>query len=181
MKYRIFVSIDIPDELKDIIEVHLEGFYKNDLVRVTARENQHITIVFCGYLDEEKLNKLKEVTQKIASKTKSFELIPDKIIFAPPKRTPRMVWLTFKSSQEFSKISKLFSEFSHQTRESFPHLTLVRFKEKHYSNLKPLLPLDGLNLKDETNRFIVKQINIMESHVSRNGAKYELVENFNLS
>ncbi|MBI4691951.1 MAG: RNA 2',3'-cyclic phosphodiesterase [Candidatus Terrybacteria bacterium] len=175
MKHRIFVAIDIPEELKNAAEAHIGEFYKNKLVRVVERENWHITVAFCGYLDDEKLNKLKEIARKITKETKSFELIPDKIIFAPPKRTPRMVWLTFKNSPEFSKISKLFSKFNQEAREPLLHLTLARFEEKHYSNLKPLLPQDGIDLKNETKSFMVKSINIMESHLSPKGPKYELL------
>jgi len=113
--------------------------------------------------------------EKVSQETKGFELIPDKIIFAPPKRTPRMVWLTFKYSPEFLKLSKNFPDFSQETREQVPHLTLVRFKEEYYSNLKKFLPEEGVILKDKTEQFLVESINIMESHLSPNGPKYELL------
>lgn len=80
-KHRIFVAIDIPEELKNVAEAHIEPFYKNELARVVEKENWHITVVFCGYLDEEKLGELKKIAEKIADETKSFELLPDKIIF----------------------------------------------------------------------------------------------------
>lgn len=179
-KYRIFVAIDIPEELKNVAEAYIEPFYKNNLARVVEKENWHITLIFCGYLDEDKLDKLKEKTKEIAEKTEKFELIPDKIIFAPPSRTPRMVWLTFKHSPGFSKLSKEFSQFSENSRESFPHLTLIRFKEFHYPNLKKLLPENGIDLKSKAKPFMAESINIMESHLSRNDPKYELVEKFNL-
>lgn len=176
-KYRIFVSIDIPEGLKDVAETHIEPFYKNELARVAEKENWHITVVFCGYLDDEKLKKLKEITKKITGETKKIELIPDKIIF----KNYRMVWLTFKQSPEFSKLSKEFSQFSENSRESFPHLTLVRFKEFHYPNLKKLLPENGIDLMNETKPFMIESINIMESHLSPKGARYKIVEKISLS
>ena len=172
-KHRIFVSIDIPEKLKNIVESYLASF-------LFKKENWHITVVFCGYLDEESLNKLKETAEKIVQNIKKFELIPDKIIFAPPKRTPRMVWLTFKYSPEFLKLSKSFSEFSQdefnqEKREQIPHLNLVRFKEVHYSELKKFLLEEGIDLKNKTEPFLVESINIMESHLLPAGPKYELL------
>lgn len=174
-KHRIFVAIDIPEELKDIIETHIEPFYKNNLARVVERENWHITAVFCGYLDDEELKKLKEKVKEVAEKTEKFALIPNKIIFAPPNKKPRMVWLTFKPSQIFSKLCKSFSGLFQDNREQSPHLTLVRFKEFHYPNLKNLLPENGIDLENETKPFMVESINIMESHLSPKGPKYELL------
>ena len=167
-KRRIFISIDVPDELKNIAENYLESF-------LFKKENWHITIVFCGYLNEEELARLKESAKNIALEIQSFELTPDKIIFAPPQRTPRMVWLTFKPSPEFLNLSKNFSEFSQEKREQSPHLTLARFKEEHYSNLKKFLPQDGVDLKNETKPFRIESINIMESHLSSLGPKYNLL------
>jgi 2'-5' RNA ligase len=174
-KHRIFIAIDIPEGLKDVAEKEIEGFYKNPLARAVERENWHITLVFCGYLDEEKLKELKEKAKKIAEKTEKFELAPDKIIFAPPAKNPRMVWLTFKRSPKFLKLSKEFSQFSKNSRETLPHLTLIRFKEFYYPNLKKLLPENGTDLKNEGKSFIIESINIMESHLSPNGPKYELL------
>lgn len=141
-KHRIFVSIDIPEELR-----------KN--------ENWHITVVFCGYLDNEELDKLKEKTKEIAQNTKKFELTPDKIIL----KNNRMIWLTFKYSPQFVNLCKKFSELG-QCGFS-PHITLVRLKNNkehpRFDNLLPAKP------------FMVESINIMESHLSLQGAKYELL------
>jgi len=142
-KHRIFVSIDIPEELK-----------KN--------ENWHITVVFCGYLDNEKLEKLKEATERISQDTKGFELTPDKIML----KDKRMVWLTFKYSLDFVKLHKRFSEFSQHSFNPRPHVTLARLKNSGYPDFNKLLPAKP---------FIVKSINIMESHLSSKGPKYELI------
>lgn len=185
MKHRIFVSIDVPEELKIVAEKYIAPFMENDLARVAENNNWHITVVFCGYLDDEELNKLKETARKIADEMKSFELTPDKIVFAPLGHTlskpPRMVWLTFKYSKEFANLCKKFADFCDSDLGPSPHITLARFQQQHYPNLKPLLPPGEIELKEEAKPFIVKQINIMESRLSKNGPKYKLVEKFNLT
>jgi len=175
MKRRIFIAIQIPEELKNLAEVYLKPFLDNKNLRIPKKEGWHITLVFCGYLEEEKINKLKDTAEKIAQETKTFELIPDKIIFAPPQRAPRMIWLTFKQSPEFLKISKKFAEFSRETREQVPHLTLARFEEYYFSNIKNLLLQEGVDLTKEAMPFSAKEIDIMESHLSRQGAEYKLL------
>lgn len=174
MKHRIFISINMPKELKKIVEKYIEPFRENEMARVAENDNWHLTVVFCGYLDNEKLERLKETARKIANEIKSFELVPDKIIFAPAKN-PRMVWLTFKYSQEFISLAKNFIDFNYGNFRPNPHITLVRFQEQHYSNLKSLLPPNGIDLKNETKSFIVESINIMESRLSQLGPKYELI------
>lgn len=183
-KHRIFVSIDAPEELKRAAGKYIAPFMESNLARVAENNNWHITVVFCGYSDDEKLNKLKETARKIADETKSFELTPDKIVFAPfdlaRGKPPRMVWLAFKSSQEFANLCKKFIDFSDGDLRSSPHITLARFQQQHYPNLKPLLPPGGIELKEKVKPFVVKQINIMKSRLSKNGPKYELVEKYDL-
>lgn len=180
-KHRIFVAIDIPEELKNITEKHLEPFYKNKLARVAEKDNWHTTVVFCGYLTDEEIEKLKKLAKKSTEEVKKFELIPDKIIFAPPKK-PRMVWITFKPSDAFEKLSRKLIDFTDKNMlRPLSHTTLVRFKEFHYYNFKKLLPENGIDLKKETEPFMVESINIMESHLSAKGPKYELLEKIKLS
>ncbi len=138
-------------------------------------ENFHITIVFCGYLTDMELEQLKAYTKKATSEIEEFELVPEKIIFSP-KHKPRMVWLTFKNSPEFMNLTRKFIDFSDKNSEKpLPHVTLVRFQQQHYPNLKPLLKEDGLDIKSEIKPFVVESIDIMESHLNRHGPKYELV------
>jgi 2'-5' RNA ligase len=142
-KRRVFVSIEIPEELR-------------------KEKNWHITVAFCGYLDSAKLEKLTETAEKIAGETKSFELIPDKII----NKNNRMIWLTFKYSPDFVRLAKKFSEFNESNFNPIPHTTLRRLKNDEIPNFDYLLPAKP---------FMVQSIDIMESHLASTGAKYELI------
>ena len=79
-KRKIFVSIDIPDKLGDTAEESINDFYSNPLARTAKRENMHITVVFCGYLADKELEKLKAAAEKIARETKKLKLIPKRKI-----------------------------------------------------------------------------------------------------
>ncbi len=198
-KRRIFIAIQVPEELKNAAEFYLKPFFPPEAdpplaengrnIRIPKKERWHITLVFCGYLEEEELKKVREIVNSIALKTKSFEISPDKILFYPPKR-PHMVWLAFAASSQFSQLKKEIEDgiISFQTGELFknfrvdyppnPHMNLARFEENYFPNIKKYLPFEGIDLTNETAPFPVKSIDIMESHLSRNGADYELIKKY---
>ncbi len=186
-KYRIFIAIQVTEELKNILENHLMPFLNNRNLRIPKKEGWHITVVFCGYLDDKEVEVLSEIVKDICLKLKPFEFVSQKILFAPPLR-PRMIWMTFKNSSQFAdlkikienemlsyKSKGLFKSFRQEMREPSPHLTLGRFEENYFSQIKNILPREGVDLSKEANSFPVKNIDIMESHLIRSGAEYKVV------
>ncbi len=191
-KRRIFIAVQVSDELKNAAEAYLGPFFDDRNIRIPKREGWHITVVFCGYLDNKEVEVLAEIIKDICSKSQSFEFTPQKILFASPSR-PRMIWLTFKNSSQFADLKNkiedamisrqsegLFKYFRKEMREPNIHLTLGRFEENYFQQIKNVLPREGIDLSNETNPFPVKNIDIIESHLSRKGADYELVEHVNL-
>ncbi len=181
-KHRIFIAIDIPDELKKLSETLLKDFQTNVPIKKTKEEDVHITIVFCGDLNDKELEEVEKTAEETANRTKKFQLTPKGIVFAPPHRkTKRMVWLTFKDSPEFSALSEKFSSFADKKMKGvFPHATLVRFNSLHYQNLKKLIPEEGISLESEARPFSVERINIMESILSKEGPRYKVLKTFKL-
>lgn len=196
-KRRIFIAIQVPEELKNAAEFYMKPFFPagsgsafggNDRnMRIPKREGWHITVIFCGYFDEKEVEELKKIIKSVVSESKPFELFPSKILFAPPSR-PRMIWLDFKKSSEFAKLKMkiedeiikkqkdgFFRNFRQEMREPHPHLTLARFEEKYFPNIKKFLPVEGIDLSKEAAPFLVENIDIMESHLSRGGADYEIL------
>ncbi len=185
-KRRIFIAIKVPEEMKNAAEAYLRPFFNDKNIRILKRGGWHITVVFCGYLSEKELEKTKEIVGNIASKTKSFEISPDRILFYPLKR-PTMVWLAFAASSQFSQLKKEIEDgiISSQTGGLFknfrvdyppnPHMNLARFEENYFPNTKKYLPFEGIDLTKETAPFSVKSVDIMESHLSRSGAEYEVI------
>ena len=203
-KRRIFIAIQVPEELKNAAEAYLGPFFNDRNTRIPKREGWHITVVFCGYLDDKEVEVLAGIVKDAYSKFKSFEFAPQKILFAPQNRPacnasrsnagrPRMIWLTFKNSSQFADLKNeiedailsyqakgLFRSFRQETREPNIHLTLARFEEDYFSQIENILPQEGVDLSKEANPFPIKKIDIMESHLSRKGADYELVARIDL-
>ena len=121
-KKRIFIAIEVPEELKNTAEFYLKPFFNDrniknattffeipsfassenkfspagslGIIRIPKKEGWHVTVVFCGYLDVQEIEALKEIVKNTALEFKPFELVPQKILFAPLNR-PRMIWLNF--------------------------------------------------------------------------------------
>jgi len=175
---RVFLAIDVPDSLKNEAESCIEPFFKEEHARIPKREGWHITLLFCSQQNETELSHLMEAVGRAVSLFKPFYLEPQKVSFMKS----RMVWLYFKTSPEFTRLKNMIEKKTGVYSNGFvPHLTLARFKEEHYSNLKGYLPENGIDLKDETKPFLVDHISMYESHLPRDGADYELIKKFNLS
>jgi 2'-5' RNA ligase len=93
-----------------------------------------------------------------------------------------MVWLEFNNSPAYLELSKALMPFADKTMlKPFPHITLVRFNEADFANLKKLLPAGGLDISSEIKPIEVSSIDIMESHLNREGAHYEIISRYKLS
>jgi len=106
MRHRVFVAINLPENIKNKLAEYQEK--RPDLpVRWTKKENLHITLIFLGYLIDEELLEVCNITEEIASKNQSFFINLKKIIYGPPKKIPpRLVWVEGEKSEELGKLQK---------------------------------------------------------------------------
>ncbi len=195
---RLFIAINLPEETKNKIEEIV-----NDLkisvnqridqlesvaeIKFLPKENWHLTISFLGYQPDEKipniLESIKTTTQSLVSLKRPILIEFERIILAPPGRTPRMIWLV--GSKETSKIlgtikTKLEDElikngvrFKRENREYNTHLTLARFQSIFGTSDVP--NMDIRRPKIENISFIAQSLDLMESHLKRTGAEYEIL------
>ena len=106
MRHRVFVAINLPENIKNKLVEYQEK--RPDLpVRWTKKENLHITLMFLGYLIDEELLEVCNITKEIALKNQSFSINLKKIIYGPPKKIPpRLVWVEGEKSEELGKLQK---------------------------------------------------------------------------
>lgn len=135
---------------------------------------------FFGSTPEEKIPKLIKRIRAVADSTQAFEFNFEKLIFAPPKSTPRMIWADWQSNSNFEalfyKIQTIATKFLHlkpENRPPHPHVTLARFRSRidirKTTLAAPHLP-----------PLHVTTLHLMESHLARSGAEYSLVSEFSL-
>jgi len=186
MKHRIFIAINLPENIKNILSSYRDKW--PDLpVRWTKKENLHITLEFLGYLIDEELIELFQKTKELALKNESFSIRLNKICYGPPNKkpsevrtpssmnlkdsslrstysstkskSPRMVWATGEKTKEFNLL---------------PHITLGRLKTWEWRRIEPEERPEVNEEIDLT--FEVNSIEIMESVLKRTGPEYIILE-----
>ncbi len=189
MRHRVFVAINLDDKTLDSIQNLLKECRKSlpraieKQIRFLPRENWHITISFLGYQEEESIERIKFALREVAQKLPAFSVQLEKLIWGPPGSAPRMVWIlgTKQSSLEIGKTKTLFEDeldknavpFDRETREFNAHVTLAR------CDLRLPQPRPRIE-KDANLPFRAKSIDLMESHLSRDGARYTVLQRFSL-
>lgn len=182
---RLFIAINLPEEVKQRIteiikQINPEKFSDKSNFRWLSPENWHLTLVFLGYQPDEVispiLESIKETVQHFPVSTVEFE----KIILAPPGKTPRMIWLcgTKETSKALGEIKKYLDDslikngvgFQRENRPFNTHLTLARFQsgQQNNQNKLPNYPIHQLS-------FIAQSLDLMESHLKHTGAEYEIL------
>ena len=188
MKKRLFIAINPPEEFKDTVENELEQVryqFTND-VRFLHRDDWNITITFLGYQEDSALIPILESLKEACAGFSPQNLVFSKIEYGPTNDSPRMIWLT--GTPETSKIIWEFKKnlndalyargviFKESGFRAFTaHITLGRF---------PAFPKEQLpDISKSINlHFTAETAALMESHLQRSGAHYQLLqqENFKL-
>lgn len=184
-KRRLFIAIKIPNELKKNL-VNFQKQFETKDINWTKFENLHITVQFLGWVDENKIFSIEKDIEKAAQVATPFNLNFENIIFAPPQKTKRMIWAVFNCEGQYEKLVKNIFESMKKyinlklwnenimRRERTSHITLARFK-----NLDIAKNIDLKRVRIENKKFKVSEISLWESKLSRDGAKYQILNKFN--
>lgn len=186
MRHRIFIAINLPQEIKKEL-TKFQSKWPELPARWTKPENLHITLAFLGYLSDEEVAKVCQITNEVASRHQPFSINLNKICYGPPKKMPpRMVWVIGEKSKPLSELKNdLENElsgkigFQPENRAFSPHITLARIRKWEFKSIEP-----EDRPKVETDLFLsfeVSSIEVMESHLKRTGAEYTILESCPLS
>jgi len=163
MKHRIFIAINLPEEIKKTLVNYQEKWLELP-IRWTKKDNLHITLEFLGDVLDEELLKVFQDARELASKHQPFSITLNKICYGPPqKMPPRMIWVVGEKIQEFDIPS---------------HITLGRIKAWEFRKIEPE---ERPIVDEEINlTFAVDSIEVMESQLKRGGPSYTILESFPL-
>jgi 2'-5' RNA ligase len=177
---RTFISIELPDNIKDNIEKSI-GEMKLMLspIKWVDKKNLHITLKFLGWVVDDKMG---DMISSVTDIAKDFGSI--KINFAglgvfPNAKHPRVIWVgTNKGNDRVKELAekidaRLSSEGyrKEEEREFSPHLTIGRIKEK--IDVEPLGKFMEKNATTEFGGFTADHISVMKSTLRRSGPIYE--------
>ncbi len=138
MTKRLFIAIGLSESLADKLadyqrNLALEQF-RREKINWTKKENLHLTVHFLAEVEIKKIEQLISLLGAVAKTIPVFDLVFKEIIFAPPRRQPRMIWATFHGHDQYQKLATEIYRatkdilFEIQEPKFLPHLTLARFR-----------------------------------------------------
>lgn len=187
-RHRIFVAINLPEEIKKELDKIREKFalsqneYSGEWAKWTAKDNLHITLEFLGYLTDEEVGEVCLAVKEVAERHSYFSLSLNRVSYGPPKKIPpKMIWAEGEKSKELADLRQDLEKslmqkvsFVPENRSFAPHITLARISAWAWKGIEP-------EERPEINEsidllFTVESIEVMESELHRGGPHYTILE-----
>ena len=168
---RLFVACPLPDDITERLLATTAGL-PSEGVRITIRQNLHITLFFIGEVPSEETPLIQEELKKNLSGFEAFTLRLRGIEIKKTKQKPSMIWARFGDSEPFSRLNSLIRSFlsSRMTQppshvNPVPHCTLARIKKTDLGSwIPPAIEPFFIN---------VNRAELWLSRQSKDGVRYE--------
>ncbi len=134
---RCFLAFELPSGIKEIAGRVLEDMREaSGRVKWVRPGGMHLTVVFLGGLDRDRIPELCGVVRGVCAGFTPFSAALAGTGFFPHRRRPRVVWLGIRGEKERmgalrDSLQEALSPFGikRETRPFRPHLTLGRFRK----------------------------------------------------
>jgi 2'-5' RNA ligase len=175
---RLFVALDLPEEIRDGI-VAWQRTFSDPALRTVKPESLHMTLVFLGYYPEKEIERIAEAALDVDLPAPIVRLEPEPV-GVPKGKRPRLFALDAPSEgaielQRHVEERLVAGRFYEPERRPFwPHLTVARIKPERRGSRKPALverppaPLPEQFSRPETYVRLV----LFRSHLRPQGAEY---------
>ena len=143
-------------------------------LRLVPVENLHVTVLFLGTVAREATEQLAERLAQPAAREHPFTLTIGHALPGPPRR-PYMLWALVTASDPLLRVSRAMHEVARplapdqaKPLRGYAHVTLARGRGHvrgiEAAAIEPALPA-----------FEVRELQLLRSHLSPHGARYEPV------
>jgi RNA 2',3'-cyclic 3'-phosphodiesterase len=181
---RTFVAVELGDEARAHLAREIARLDRAlPSVRWADPANLHLTLVFLGELDDERLASVHEAVQDVAPNVKPFTLAVAGLGTFGSLDAPRVVWAGLGGN--LRRLTELHDAlaaaleargFTRESRPFSPHLTLARLKAPLSAGdahrLASLVRDGSTSERTPGAPFPVDHINIMKSELLRPAARY---------
>jgi 2'-5' RNA ligase len=139
---RLFVALDLPDELRDGIAAWGRSELRDPALRVVAPEALHITLAFLGYLPEREIEALGEIVEGLHAAPAPAVGLGDPVakpslrrarLFALPAAAPAA--LPLQRELERKVVAKRL--YRPESRPFWPHVTVARVRSGERGSRRP--------------------------------------------
>jgi 2'-5' RNA ligase len=176
--YRLFAGIALPDALSARIAL-LQGGIAG--ARWVPPENYHVTLAFIGDTDEETAERADEALSTLRAESFSMAL-QGAGSFAQGEH-PQVLWLGVAENEKLMRLQEKLCRALEQARVPFekrkytPHMTLARLKNPDALKLAEFI---GAHMNYRSEVFEVGEIALYQSHQTKGGSVYEVLETYPL-
>lgn len=180
MKHRVFIAINIPDEIKRQL-LENKTRWKNLKVHWTKFENIHLTLEFLGLIEYKKLRTILKVVKETTARIQPFHIHLNRIILGPDPVQAKMFWVTVMVDKSLLNLKDTLNknlleagiELKNEERDFNPHITLARARGNELKGKQTNINLSRLGFK-------VESAEVMESRLLPGGARYKTMGSFKL-
>lgn len=184
---RLFVGINIPKKQRTRVHRAVRSLREDSLpVRWIEPDNYHVTLKFLGEVRREGVEAVQGVLDRVAESTHSFTTALGGFGAFPTVRRPRVIWLGVGATPEFRCMKQdlewAMGEIGYEaeTRAFHPHLTLGRADGGGGAGAFRSLD-QRLAALDFSGEIKVHTLDLMRSHLSRDGARYSVLHSARLA
>ena len=188
-KIRAFIALKTPaiwDAALRKLQEELKGKLRSKAFKWTKPEQIHITMRFFGYILPEEVEAVRKRMEEVVRGHAAFSLRCEGLGCFPTLRRPRVLWVgiagdTVALETLQASVTVATRDFGEppEDRTFRAHLTLARIQQAERSAIEGLEKAleRGLTIEAE---WRVKELILMQSHLSPHGARYERVASWPL-
>ena len=179
---RVFVALEIPDEVREAIRSLIGQLEKNCRgARWAHVEGMHVTLKFIGEVPPERVGRIQAELAAVRS-DQPVELSFRDVGFFPNERHPRVFWAGITATPNLTELATEVERrmeslgIPREQRPFRPHLTLARFKsEEGLEQLREALR----NFKSlEFGSTRAQEFHLYQSQLKPRGAEYTRLATF---
>lgn len=180
-----FIAIPVSYEIREWLYSYRKKVENVTLFKKWVHEEDyHITLAFLGFVENEKLDELKQLLKKELHDFEAFSLSPTTIDIFGQKGHPRILWVGVEQSQKLMDLQKVIvdvcvqSGIQLETRPYRPHITIARkwLGEVEFNINKEQESLETIT---GPSKWDVKKVVLYQSHIGKS-PMYEPKELFSL-
>lgn len=183
---RLFIALNLPEAERDRIHEAAAPLREAGFpVRWVKPENFHVTLKFLGDARNEVVPVVEKVIRKVAAQTQVFPLKLSGFGAFPTIRRPRVLWLGAEPTPALRCLKQDLEwaltrhGFEQETRAFHPHVTLGRADEGKGAGVFRGLDELAAGL-DYEGQVMVRTVDLMRSHLSKQGARYSILDSGDL-
>ncbi len=179
MTNRLFVSLEIPAEMKELLVKGSSGIYNDTDCKWESEEKLHITLKFLGDTGAELTENIWQDIIELSKKYNGFEIHFRGFKLIRRGGTPSMIWAEmYEKSGSLSEyvfgINKAMKKYGieSENRPFIPHVTLLRIRGRE--DIDKLINITNLKYDEYCSR--ASNIALVQSKLMPEGSVYRRIK-----